>query len=458
MKEILEEVLKKIKPKEEDFEKIESLFERIKDRIVKKAEELGVKVKVEIEGSIAKGTWLSDDKDVDIFIVFPSGTKIEFAKEIGLELAKYGAGENWKIGYAEHPYVEAKIDGYKVEIVPSIEMKEGGRPLTAVDRTPLHTIFIKSKMNEEMKDDVRLLKQFMKGIGVYGAELKVGGFSGYLCELLVLYYGSFEETIRNAAKWKPKTVIDYMKHYSNEEICKQIFDNPLIVIDPIDVKRNVAAAVTLQSYSTFIAASRRFLEKPSIEFFFPKKLEVKPEEILEELKKRGTNIVVIKMNCPRVPPDVLWGEINRTLSKCVKLLESHDFQVLDYKAWSDEEDCIFLIIELERAELRSGKIHCGPKVWWDEDEERFLNKHLEKALAGPYIRGDRWYVEVRRKYTTARDLLMNEFGKLQLSKDVMEEVRKGFSVYVNEEIEKELKPGFAEDLLKFLRKRPLWLN
>ena len=31
----------------------------------------------------------------------------------------------------------------------------------------------------------------MQGIGVYGAEIKVGGFSGYLCELLVMKYGGF---------------------------------------------------------------------------------------------------------------------------------------------------------------------------------------------------------------------------------------------------------------------------
>ncbi|MEM1573511.1 MAG: CCA tRNA nucleotidyltransferase [Candidatus Methanomethylicaceae archaeon] len=456
MKEILEEVLKRVKPKDEDFIKIEKIFEKIKNRIIQKAEELGINVKVEIEGSIAKGTWLSNDKDIDIFIVFPLGTKIEFAKEIGLELAKYGVEENWKLGYAEHPYIEAKVNDYKIEIVPSIEMREGERPLTAVDRTPLHTIFIKNKMNKEMKDEVRLLKQFMKGIGVYGAELKIGGFSGYLCELLILYYGSFEETIKNAAKWKPKTVIDYMKYYSNEELCKKIFDSPLIVIDPIDMRRNVAAAVTLQSYSTFIAASKYFLKKPNIDFFFPKEFEVKSEDIFNELKKRGTNIAIIKINCPKIPPDILWGEINRTLNKCVKLLESYDFQVLDYKAWSDEENNIFLIMELERDKLRNGKIHYGPKIWWDE--EKFLNKHLEKALAGPYIKNERWYVEVKRKYTTVRDLLINEFGKLQLSKDIMNEVKKGFSVYINEEIGKELNPEFAKDLLKFLKKRPLWLN
>jgi tRNA nucleotidyltransferase (CCA-adding enzyme) len=46
-----------------------------------------------------------------------------------------------------------------------------------------------------MLGEVRLLKKFMKGTGVYGAEIKIGGFSGYLCELLILKYRSFAQTI-----------------------------------------------------------------------------------------------------------------------------------------------------------------------------------------------------------------------------------------------------------------------
>jgi tRNA nucleotidyltransferase (CCA-adding enzyme) len=35
----------------------------------------------------------------------------------------------------------------------------------------------------------------MKGTGVYGAEAKVEGFSGYLTELLVINYGSFPKAL-----------------------------------------------------------------------------------------------------------------------------------------------------------------------------------------------------------------------------------------------------------------------
>jgi tRNA adenylyltransferase (EC 2.7.7.25) len=52
-----------------------------------------------------------------------------------------------------------------------------------------------SNLHREQKDEVRLLKKFMKGIGVYGAEIKVKGFSGYVAELLVYFYDSFRNVL-----------------------------------------------------------------------------------------------------------------------------------------------------------------------------------------------------------------------------------------------------------------------
>ena len=59
-----------------------------------------------------------------------------------------------------------------------------------------------------LEGDVLLLKQFLKGVGVYGSELKVGGLSGYLSELLVIRYGSFPKVLRAAKSWRPGEFID----------------------------------------------------------------------------------------------------------------------------------------------------------------------------------------------------------------------------------------------------------
>ena len=38
----------------------------------------------------------------------------------------------------------------------------------------------------------------------HGSEFKVGGFAGYLCELLIIHYGTFLNVLKYAAdEWKP---------------------------------------------------------------------------------------------------------------------------------------------------------------------------------------------------------------------------------------------------------------
>ena len=101
------------------------------------------------------------------------------------------------------------------------------------------------------EDDVLLLKQFMKGIGVYGSELKVGGFSGYLAELLVLCYGSFAGVLQAAIRLEAGNV-----HRPGRASGKKTHDEPLVVVDPVDPNRNVAAALTLDKMFQFAAASR----------------------------------------------------------------------------------------------------------------------------------------------------------------------------------------------------------
>jgi tRNA nucleotidyltransferase (CCA-adding enzyme) len=102
------------------------------------------------------------------------------------------------------------MSGLEADIVPSTEVgdpSKSGEKLS-VERTPLHTRYVKSRLSECMKDDVRLLKSFFKSIGVYGAESHVGGFSGYVCELLVIRYGSFRKVLEAISRWGPGVYVD----------------------------------------------------------------------------------------------------------------------------------------------------------------------------------------------------------------------------------------------------------
>jgi len=112
-----------------------------------------------------------------------------------------------------------------------------------------------------LEDDVLLLKQFLKGIGVYGSELRTRGFSGYLVELLIINYGSFENVLKTACGWKYGTLIDIEDHGTI------IHKDPLVMIDPTDPVRNVAAALSLDNMCIFIDRACEFLKQPDISYF-----------------------------------------------------------------------------------------------------------------------------------------------------------------------------------------------
>src|SRR4030042_4727964 len=129
---------------------------------------------------------------------------------------------------------------------------------------------MKEHLEDEIRDEVRLLKMFMKGISVYGAEKKVGGFSGYLCELLILHYESFLKALEAFANHKRRIVVDIENLYEDrEKEISLLFNEPLIMIDPVDKGRNVASAVQPQKLHTFVAASQAFLKTPRQSCFYP---------------------------------------------------------------------------------------------------------------------------------------------------------------------------------------------
>jgi tRNA nucleotidyltransferase (CCA-adding enzyme) len=99
-----------------------------------------------------------------------------------LKIAKSAAGNAEQIErFAEHPYLEIIQDEMRIDIVPCYNV-ERGQWQSATDRTPFHTDYVKKNLKPDLLGEVRLLKKFMQGVGVYGAEVKIGGFSGYLCD------------------------------------------------------------------------------------------------------------------------------------------------------------------------------------------------------------------------------------------------------------------------------------
>jgi tRNA nucleotidyltransferase (CCA-adding enzyme) len=466
VKAVIAQVLDRVSPKVEERAKILGLARRCQRKVRKSLNEMGMQARVRIEGSVAKDTWLSGEADVDIFMCFDVSVPKRRFRPICLKVArKVFKDVGWIERFAEHPYVEAWINGTRINIVPCYKSKRG-EWLSATDRTPFHTRYIKRRLSEDVKKEIRLLKRFMKGVGVYGAEIKVGGFSGYLSELLILHFGSFLNTLRNAHRLG-KDIIDLEGYYEGRyEEAKRFFMAPVIVVDPIDKYRNVAAALSIQRVSEFIAASKAFLSEPSLTFFYP--LEVTPyplDVLLTELKSREAGILVVKAGRVVAVPDVLWGQLYRSMRAIAVQLKQFEFKVLRSTAWSDEESAIALIFELESTSLPSIKKHLGPPVE-SKEARSFLEKHLgaPTTYSGPWIEEGRWVVETRRRYTNAvtllRDLLSDGGETIGVAGLISQAFKKSLRIMVNEEVADfySTNINFAKFFTEFVVGKPPWLQ
>lgn len=384
----MKEVLQKIRPTAEERQRVNQVVEKcthkLQDRITKK----GLEVEVSLQGSIAKDTWISGDNNIDMFLIFSHKYTKEQLKKYGL---KIGILSEYEIAYAEHPYVRNFLEGYEIDVVPAYQFKEGIR--SSVDRTPLHTEYVKTHLQD--KDQVRLLKKFTRSIGVYGSDLKVQGFSGYLCELLVIKYGTFLTVLKAASSWKLGECLFL------EQLPEKEFTEPFIFIDPVDKERNVAAVVSLENFATFIYHSREYLKNPQPVYFFRE-----PEHYT---RVKGTALYRIDFTVD-VIDDILFPQLRKTRDYLVRMLETHGFTVFNTALYDSG-----ILLELSVFELPPFKKHVGPPIYEEEHCDRFLEKH--KTI---HIQNDRIYAVVKRKYVRAEDLLQGLLNKRQgFGKDLM---------------------------------------
>jgi tRNA nucleotidyltransferase (CCA-adding enzyme) len=461
-------ILEKVTPKARDRSRIEALARNLVKRVCSAAEKLKVKVIVRVEGSVAKDTWLSEEPDIDIFMRVSRTIPRKSLGEVCLKVARKATEGSKQIErFADHPYLEAFVEGTRVNIVPCYNVKRGEWQ-SATDRTPFHTDYMNKHLNEQLRNEARLLKKFMKGIGVYGAEIKVGGFSGYLCELMVLHFGSFVGVLEAFVGQRQRIVVDIEDYYRDRTgELRLLFSEPLVIVDPVDKGRNVASAVLAEKLYIFVAAAQAFLKKPSLGFFYPPKTVVlTAKELKQNLSDCGPSLVFVTFGKVDAVPDVLWGQLYKSQRSLRKLVQLNDFRILRDLAWSDEKTVNMFIFELEDCCIPPVKKHLGPPLDKERECEKFLAKHQggSDTVSGPYIEDGRWLVQVRRKYMDACTLLrekLKDGGKnAGIAEQIAQELRKGFKILVNEEIADvyEKNREFAEFLTEFLSGKPKWLE
>jgi len=440
-----EEVLSLLRPTPEEVSHINGVAQRILDRIRADGRAEGMVV-----GSVARGTWIHGDRDLDIFLLFDPSLSREELEEQGLSLARAIAAaeaERFREKYAEHPYINASIDGLDVDLVPCYRVESACSIKSAVDRTPFHTVYIRERI-QPFIDDVLLLKQFAKAGGIYGSDQMTEGFAGYLCELLVLSYGGFLPLLEAASRWRPGIIIDPAGHRARD------FPEPLVVVDPVDPKRNVSASVSLTRMCEFIELARGYIGEPGRTFFFPPPRPVlSVDEAASLLSMRGTFLYAITFPTPPYIEDIVVPQLRKSLDAIRGLLDRHGFSVNRADCEMHEENSM-LLFELLVEELPSVVRHAGPPVWNQTNAAKFTAKYRgcsEKDLfSGPFIEDGLLIVEKRRAYTRAADLLRSpEVLQVALGKHVKQAMERSYTVHKGIECYRE---EFAPFISGFLRK------
>lgn len=409
---LIYKVLPLCEPTHSQERRIAKVAQEAKTHVDSYVAQLDDVVDVVFGGSFAKGTWLPDHADIDIFVKIKPSVGIEKFEEMGREigseaLKSYGP----KLRYSDHPYVEVFVKKVRVNVVPCYDVEQG-KWQSAADRSPFHTRYISSNFDDEKRRQARLLKKFLKSVGIYGAEISTEGFSGYVSEVLVLKYSSFENLLRAAADWQERQIIA-VSDYDSDFV--RVSNSPVIIIDPVDSRRNLGTAISPESVAKFMLAARKFLEKPSLDFF------------KEGKYRRGTikllsNVLVVEFSHEKKSPDIIWGQLKRSLSAIAKQLELAHFEVLRSSCVTDEKSSAALAFLLESITLPPYTKRKGPEVFRRKDTASFLSNR-KKPLASWVDREMRIAMVIERRATDARkfvkSLLINHRENSGVSKDLI---------------------------------------
>ncbi|MBI1972186.1 MAG: CCA tRNA nucleotidyltransferase [Candidatus Aenigmarchaeota archaeon] len=454
MKGVLRKALKRILPGRKDGEEIKKISRRLLIEVGKFADKYGAETI--LAGSITRNTWMKEKKEIDIFVAFPESVKEDELGNIGLSIGRAAiksVGGRHTVSYAQHPYVRGFVGKYQVDIVPCYKLSSADKIKSAVDRTPFHVKYIEKNMRPEQANDVRLLKQFCKAAGVYGADLKTEGFSGYICDLLIIKYGSFENAINSIAGWKAGTIITL-----DSRPVRQKFSSPMALIDPVDPNRNVAAAVSAKSFEALVSRADDFCKKPSEKFFFPP--EEKPlgrAEFAKLRRSRDAKLIAIVFKPPKVVADILWPQLRRAAERIDHMLRENDFASMNRDVWSDGKSTGIILFEMAVHKLPNVKKRVGPPIFAHSNARNFVAHYMKNSVRRPYIEGINWVAETERKHTEAAAYLSEllKAGQKNLEETgipsyIAASVSRGFKIAEDEKIYKSARaPGAKIFLRKF---------
>lgn len=293
----------------------------------------GSKKVIEV-GSTAKGTFVSGDYDIDLYILTSEPEKAFkiISEKILQGQKKEGQLLIWN----------AKIDKFDVDyifITPKAKKRED---------TIQHTEFFNKRLTPKMKKEVIKAKAYFKTKGVYGAE--VAGIVG-IC---------LEELIR--------------QHKTLEKACKFLAfsaKRPTLQDPTLSCNRNLLASINPRRWTQLVSACLKFTRNPKHKFRF------NPMTTEKFLKKHKDYCTIMFKRLHDKGKD--FHALYSASTHAGKILWNREAKevAIDYDSWIDEEKVV-LVYKVRPFELSEYKEHCiNPSDLKKEDLEKFKEVHQD---------------------------------------------------------------------------------
>ena len=377
---------------------------------------------VELGGSYAKNTWLVG-ADIDIFVKVEKNVSDEKFTKLVLDIG-YTSMKKYKpyVRFAEHPYVEAVVQGTRVNVVGCYDVKIGDWH-SAADRSQYHTIFMKKHLTSKKQQDVRLLKAFLKSNMIYGAEIAKEGFSGYVSEVLIWNLGNFSNVIKKMATIKENEII-------GDTSLK--FKTPIVIIDPVDNNRNLAAAISTENLVKFVLASRKYLKKPTHSSFANKKT-MKPKGNLDDC-------LVVQFSFKSRSPEIIWGQSKRTATSLSRQLIMAGFNPLQNMVIINQ-GVVYMLFALQSMDINKNMIKNGPTIYGGDHVQKFINKNFKTSIS-MWINSSGNVLSLHKRDAThagkfLNDSLKNNLYAMGVSKGIQNDIKQ-FKVILGRQVKNKL--------------------
>ena len=310
--------------------------------------------------------------------------------------------------HGSRDYFQIKQKDFTFEIIPILKINKAEQARNITDISPLHSNWIRK--HRRLIDEMKLTKQFCQAQNVYGAESYIRGFSGYVCEILTVYYGSFLDLMKNAAKWHNKVLVDVEKHYKGKDVFKIVntskLTSPLIVIDPVQKDRNSAAALNIDKFEQFKKSAKDFMHKPSKDFFAKKDLKLE----FFKLRSKDRKLIILEIKPLSGKIDVVGAKLLKISEFLNQHLQRHDFKTIKSGwQWNKTANAMFYYLFNKKPLPKTIEIE-GPPLLIKHHVENFKKMH-RKTL----VKSGKILALTRRKYTVPdkllKDIIKDEYVK-----------------------------------------------